>query len=111
MSIKKNLLALSLASAVTVGGAPVAFAADATTPTTDTKPAATDTKPAGSSDEQGDKPAGSSDEQKAELKGSIDKTFGWNENTTGLEKFQTIFNFVAKIVKTILGIPSLGSAK
>ncbi|WP_295642299.1 hypothetical protein [uncultured Corynebacterium sp.] len=118
MTTKKHLVAVAAASALALTATPAAFATEATdapanTPVATASPqdetAKTEDGATGSSNSE--EPAGSSEEQKAKLQGSSDKFFGWDENTSGLEKFKTIFTTVVDIVKTIMGIPSLGSSK
>lgn len=119
MKLKKSLVTLTAATAVALAGVPAAQAEDAAT-----EPAATAEAPAGSTaadngTETGteeDTTSGSSEESGAlefsenpELQESVNGSFGWDEETTGFDKFLTILDGIVKVAKTIAGIPDLSA--
>ena len=128
MKLKKSLVTLTAATAVALAGVPAAHAEDAPV-----EPAATaeapagsttadngaDEAPAGSSADNGteeETASGSSKESGAlqssenpELQASVDGSFGWDEDTSGFDKFLTIFEGAVRIAKIIVGIPDLST--
>ena len=115
MKLKKSLVTLTAATAVALAGVPAAQAEDAAT-----EPAATVEAPAGSTaadnSTEEEATSGSSEESGAlessenpELQESVNGSFGWDEETTGFDKFLTILDGIVKVAKTIAGIPDLSA--
>lgn len=96
MKIKKSLLSLATASTVALAGMPAAMAQET---------------PADAPASQSSQGTALSSKDDGKTQESIDGSFGWNKDTTGMQKFQSIIDIIAKIIKTILGlIPGLGSS-
>ena len=99
LKLKNTLLALSAATVIATAGAGVASAETTTTETT-------------TATAEGDSIFGSSskaDETEGTTSGSSDDFFGWDESTTGAQKFEDVsgivgkvFGFIGKIVKIFL---------
>lgn len=106
MKLKKTLVTLSAATAVALAGAPAAHAAETSAPAA----TATAEAPAAGSDSGSSEKTGAlKSSETPGLEASVNGSFGWDENTTGFDKFLTIFEGAIKIAKLALGIPDLGS--
>lgn len=107
MKLKNTLLALSAATVIATAGAGVASAETTTAET----PAATATAESDSifgSSSKADDTEGTEGTE-GTTSGSSDDFFGWDESTTGAQKFEDVsgivgkvFGFIGKIVKIFL---------
>ena len=109
MKLNKSLVSVSAATAVALAGAPLAMAADA--PAAPAGSVATEAPANGSSSEETDTEGTETDqplasEDNPELKQSVDGSFGWDAETTGVEKFLDVVKLIAKVVGFIPGVPS-----
>lgn len=101
MKIKKSLVSLAAASTVAIAGAPAALAE---TPAEDTTQTQSTTE--GSLSDTTEDADSSNDESFTE---SVDSSFGWDEDTTGVDKFKDVLEIIGKIVGTLTGTGSLSS--
>lgn len=118
MKLKKSLLALSTAAAVTVAGIPAATAQTAGSGDLPGVLSSLDQKAGENTDAPADENEGGDDttpeqpEEPAEqgFMGSVDGFFGWDEDTSGVDKIKAVGTLLGAIVAIISGITGLAGA-
>ena len=96
MKLKKPLLALSTAATVAVAGTTAAVAEEAP-------------QPVAENTQDGNENSNENDPGKKDLAGSADKFFGWDSETSGLEKTKSVVTLITTIGALVAGIVTLAT--